>query len=209
VTEPTVVVLDYGSGNLRSVTRALAAVGAKVILTSDTAAARQAAGLVVPGVGAFATCLTGLRAAGAPEVIARRVAHGQPVLGICVGHQALFASGTEHGLTTAGLGLLPGTIDLLPTTRRPHMGWNALQADAEVAFWSATPNVGQRYYFVHSYAALDAADLPAGARVALTEHDGVTMIAGVEWGPLLSTQFHPEKSGRAGLALLAHWVATL
>lgn len=209
MTEPTVVVLDYGSGNIHSVTRALAAAGARVVLTSDSGAARQAAGLVVPGVGAFAACLAGLRAVGADEVIVERVARSRPILGICVGHQALFARGVEHGVTTAGLGLFPGTVAQLPTPRRPHMGWNSLDPGPEGrsrTIWRSAP---ERYYFVHSYAALSPADLPADATVAWTEHDGCQLVAAVEWGVVLATQFHPEKSGPAGLALLARWVARL
>ena len=204
---PSVVVLDYGSGNLHSATRALAQTGADVVLTADPAVAAEADGLVVPGVGAFGACMDQLRAVGGDRIVAERVAAGRPLLGICVGHQVLFGAGDEHGVTTRGCGVFPGTVALVPALRLPHMGWNEARAPlVRVLFDGVGP---QPFYFVPSYAALSASDLPPGAGIAWTTHEGADIVAAVEWGPVSSTQFHPEKSGAAGARLLANWVRTL
>ncbi len=196
------VVLDYGSGNLRSAERALARVGADVTVTADLAAARDADGLVVPGVGAFAACMAGIDAVGAGPVIRDRVAAGRPMLGICVGMQVLFDAGCEHGVVTEGLGVLPGDVRRLSAPVLPHMGWNTVApAAGSVLFAGLDP--GTRFYFVHSYAAT-ATD---GA-VSTAEH-GERFVAAVERGPVAATQFHPEKSADAGAALLTNWLATL
>ncbi|QSB16365.1 imidazole glycerol phosphate synthase subunit HisH [Natronosporangium hydrolyticum] len=206
--EPTVVVLDYGSGNLRSAERALARAGARVRVTDDLAAAEAADGLVVPGVGAFAACMAGIDKLGAPPVIAARVAAGRPVLGICVGAQILFEYGDEHGQVTPGLGLLPGGVTRLAAARVPHMGWNELRAPAGSVLFAQLPP-GTRCYFVHSYAARPTSELVAtGALVSVAEHGG-PFVAAVERGPLSATQFHPEKSSDAGATLLRSWVGTL
>jgi glutamine amidotransferase len=202
-----VVVLDYGSGNLHSATRALAAAGADVTLTADPALAEAADGLVVPGVGAFAACMDQLKAVGGDGIIRRRVAQNRPLLGICVGHQVLFARGVEHGVAAPGVGLFPGTVDRVPAERLPHMGWNEVRPPAGSVLFEGV--AAERFYFVHSYAALTAADVPADARVTWTAHGGADLIAAVEWGPVASTQFHPEKSGAAGARLLRNWLATL
>jgi len=205
---PRVVVLDYGSGNLRSAQRALARAGADVTVTPDLAAAEAADGLVVPGVGAFAACMAGVDALGAGPVIAGRVAAGRPVLGICVGAQILFEQGEEHGQVSKGLGLLPGTVTRLEARRVPHMGWNTVVAPAGSVLFAGLP-AGSRFYFVHSYAARPTPELAAtGALVAVTDHGG-RFVAAVERGPLSATQFHPEKSGDAGATLLRAWVGTL
>jgi glutamine amidotransferase len=208
VNRPTVVVLDYGSGNLRSAQRALAAAGAAVTVTGDLAAAEAAAGMVVPGVGAFAACQAGLDALGAGPVIAARVAAGRPVLGICVGAQVLFEYGDEHGLVTKGLGLLPGGVRRLIADRVPHMGWNTVTAPAASVLFAGLPPE-PRFYFVHSYAARpDDALTGSGALVSTTDHGG-PFVAAVERGALSATQFHPEKSGAAGAALLRRWLGSL
>ena len=204
---PRVVVLDYGSGNVHSATRALAAAGADVTLTADAALVRRADGLVVPGVGAFAACMDGLRAVGGPALIAETLAADTPVLGICVGHQILFEQGTEHGHDAAGLGLLGGQVVELPATRLPHMGWNTVEAPDDSVLFAGVGD--QRFYFVHSYGVCDASALPAGARVTWCSHEDVRFVAAVEDGLLSSTQFHPEKSGTAGAGLLRNWIATL
>jgi len=121
-----VVVLDYGSGNLRSAQRALERAGATVEVTADPDAVMAADGLVVPGVGAFAACMSGLAAVKAPHLIGRRLAGGLPVLGICVGMQVLFDAGVEHGVETPGLGEWPGTVERLQAEVLPHMGWNTV-----------------------------------------------------------------------------------
>lgn len=205
---PSVVVLDYGSGNLRSAERALARAGAEVTVTADLLAAAAADGLVVPGVGAFAACMAGIEALGAGEVVRSRVAAGRPVLGICVGAQILFEYGDEHGAVTRGLGLLPGGVTRLDAPRVPHMGWNTVTAPAGSRLFAPVP-VGSRFYFVHSYAARPGAALSAaGAVVSVTDHGG-PFVAAVERGALAATQFHPEKSGDSGGALLRAWVGSL
>jgi imidazole glycerol-phosphate synthase subunit HisH len=203
---PTVTILDYGSGNLRSAERALAATGARVVVTDDLTAAAEADGLVVPGVGAFAACMAGIEEAKAGPVIADRVAAGRPVLGICVGAQVMFAEGDEHGVVTAGLGLLPGRVTRLPVRRVPHIGWNTVSPPTGSVLF---PSPGDRFYFVHSFAASPSDLAEAGALVTTSEHEGAVFVAAVEAGPLSVTQFHPEKSGAAGAALLRAWVATL
>ncbi len=205
----TVVVLDYGSGNLRSAERALRRTGADVTVTADLRAAADADGLVVPGVGAYAACMAGIESLGAAPVIAERVAAGRPVLGICVGMQILFEHGDEHGVTTKGLGLLPGGVEKLPARRVPHMGWNtvAVAADSRLLAGMAPDS---RFYFVHSYAARGVDRLAsAGGLVTTCEHEGQPFAAAVELGALSAAQFHPEKSGDTGAALLRNWVAGL
>ena len=207
---PKVTVLDYGSGNLRSAERALARVGADVTVTADPDAALDSDGLVVPGVGAFAACMAGIRSVGGEKVIARRIELGRPVLGICVGMQVLFAAGVEHGLRTGGCAIWPGTVERLDAPVLPHMGWNTV-APAPGSVLFAGLDQDTRFYFVHSYALRmrDAAPLlDGGARVTVTEH-GEPFAAAVERGVVAATQFHPEKSGDAGAAVLANWLGTL
>jgi glutamine amidotransferase len=199
-----VVILDYGSGNLRSAQRALQRTGAQVVVTPDLGAAADADGLVVPGVGAYAACMAGIDALGAGPLIAARVAAGRPVLGICVGMQVLFEVGEEHGVVTKGLGLIPGAVTRLHATRVPHMGWNTVTAAAGSALLAGIPD-GSRFYFVHSYAATPVA---GQGLVGIAEHDE-PFVATVELDSLWATQFHPEKSGDTGAALLRNWVATL
>jgi glutamine amidotransferase len=204
----SVAVLDYGSGNLRSAERAVARTGADVTVTSSLSAAASADGLVVPGVGAYAACMAGIEDLGAGPVIAERVAAGRPVLGICVGMQILFESGVEHGIETKGLGLLPGAVTKLTAERIPHMGWNTVDVPAGSAMFAGLP-AGSRFYFVHSYAAGDLTALrDAGARVITASHDA-PFAAAVELGSLSAAQFHPEKSGDTGYALLRNWVSGL
>ncbi|MFB9239687.1 imidazole glycerol phosphate synthase subunit HisH [Plantactinospora siamensis] len=203
-----VVVLDYGSGNLRSAERAVQRAGAEVTVTADLAAAAGADGLVVPGVGAYAACMAGIDAVGAGPVIAERVAAGRPVLGICVGMQVLFEYGEEHGVVTKGLGLLPGGVSRLPARRLPHMGWNTVEAPAGSRLFAGLP-AGSRFYFVHSYGVSEPAPLVGtGARVTMTTHE-TPFVAAVERGALCATQFHPEKSGDGGALLLRNWLGTL
>jgi glutamine amidotransferase len=205
---PRIVVLDYGSGNLRSAQRALVRAGGEVAVTADLTAAADADGLVVPGVGAFAACQAGVDRLGAGAVITARVAAGRPVLGICVGMQVLFGYGDEHGVVTKGLGLLPGGVTRLAALRVPHMGWNTVAAPPASALFAGLPP-GSRFYFVHSYAARLTPDLAAtGAVVTLTDHGG-RFVSAVEVGALAATQFHPEKSGPVGAVLLRNWVGGL
>jgi len=210
VTRPAVVVLDYGSGNLRSAQRALERVGAQVSVTADRAAAEAADGLVVPGVGAFAACMAGLRRVSGPEIIGRRLAGGRPVLGICVGMQVLFDRGVEHGVTTEGCAEWPGVVERLHAPVLPHMGWNTVTAPEATTLFSGVAE--QRFYFVHSYATRRwqlRAETPSAAPLVTWAEHGEPFVAAVENGALCATQFHPEKSGEAGAVLLANWLGTL
>jgi len=201
-----VVVLDYGSGNIRSAERAIARAGAEVTVTNDARLATGADGLVVPGVGAFAACMAGLAAVGGPKIIAERLAGGRPTLAICVGHQVLFEAGIEHGVRAEGCRIWPGLVERLHAERLPHMGWNTIQTAESSRLFTGVES--EHFYFVHSYG---VHVLPAAPerRVTWTEHDGDRFVAAVEEGPLWSTQFHPEKSGDAGAHLIRNWVSTL
>jgi imidazole glycerol-phosphate synthase subunit HisH len=205
------VVLDYGSGNLRSAVRALERAGAEVELTPERAAAESADGLVVPGVGAFAACMAGLHGVDGPRAIGRRLAGGRPVLGICVGMQVLFERGVEHGVETAGCDEWPGTVERLQAPVVPHMGWNTVVVPDRSMLFAGVEH--ERFYFVHSYAArswdLKTDGHTRAPLVTWSEHLGDRFVAAVENGPLSATQFHPEKSGEAGAALLRNWVTSL
>ncbi|MDT0201278.1 imidazole glycerol phosphate synthase subunit HisH [Nocardioides sp. AE5] len=216
MTRPHVAVLDYGSGNLRSAVRAMERAGAEVTLTSDRQVAQEADGLLVPGVGAYAACMAGLSAIRGQEVIGRRLAGGRPVLGICVGMQILFSRGVEHGVETAGCDEWPGTVERLQAPVVPHMGWNTVEVPAESRLFAGIAD--ERFYFVHSYGVreweLVTNDRTRAPLVTWTEtgpdaERGDRFVAAVENGPLSATQFHPEKSGDAGAALLRNWVLSL
>jgi glutamine amidotransferase len=206
-----VVVLDYGSGNLRSAERALRRAGVEVAVTADAVAALNADGLVVPGVGAFAACMAGLRSVRGDRIIGRRLAGGRPVLGICVGMQVLFSRGVEHGVETDGCGEWPGTVERLKADVLPHMGWNTVTAPAGSQLFAGLA-ADARFYFVHSYAArrwdLESSEPLPAPLVSWAEH-GEPFVAAIENGPLWATQFHPEKSGDAGAQLLRNWIAVL
>lgn len=202
----SVVVLDYGSGNLRSAQRALERVGAQVTVTADRSAALAADGLVVPGVGAFEACMTGLRGIGGDGIIADRVAAGGPVLGVCVGMQILFDRGVEFGVDSRGCGQWPGSVTRLDAPVIPHMGWNVVEAAPGSRLFRGL-DADTRFYFVHSYAAQSWQGAPDALLTWATHH--VRFLAAVEDGPLSATQFHPEKSGDAGAALLTNWVEGL
>ncbi len=208
---PRVVVLDYGSGNTRSAVRALERAGAAVTLTADRMAAQDCDGLVVPGVGAFRACVEGLRAVKAHEIIGRRFAGGRPVLGICVGMQVLFAHGVEHGHDSVGLDEWPGVVERLQAPVVPHMGWNTVEVPADSRLFEGVED--ERFYFVHSYGVrewvLRTDGRTRAPSVTWATHGGDRFVAAVENGPLCATQFHPEKSGDAGAALLRNWVRSL
>ena len=211
MTSPSVHILDYGSGNLRSAHRALERVGADVTVSADFDAAMAADGLVVPGVGAYAACMEGIRAARGDVLVAGRLAAGRPVLGICVGMQVLFDRGVEHGIQTEGLRQWPGVVEALEAPVLPHMGWNTVQIAPDSQLFDGV--AGERFYFVHSYAVrswdqVDQDEDWAAPKVTWSHH-GEDFVAAVENGPLCATQFHPEKSGDAGLHLLNNWVRSL
>jgi imidazole glycerol-phosphate synthase subunit HisH len=206
VRSKSVVVLDYGSGNLRSAQRALQRVGAEVEVTADLRAAAAADGLVVPGVGAFEACMTGLRGINGERVIAERITAGRPVLGVCVGMQILFARGVEFGVESNGCGQWPGAVTRLDAPVIPHMGWNVVATAPGSALFKGL-DADARFYFVHSYAA-QRWEGGSEALVTWATH-GVPFLAAVEDGPLAATQFHPEKSGDAGAAVLSNWVEGL
>ena len=207
---PKVVVLDYGSGNVHSVAKALQAAGAEVTLTADYQTAIAADGLVVPGVGAFDAVMNQLGSVKAAQIIDQRLTMGKKVLGICVGLQVMFESGNEHGIETEGLGQWPGKVEMLPAPMLPHMGWNTVKAPAGSKLFEGIAD--ERFYFVHSYGVLTWPLAETGeiipTSVTWAEY-GSPFIAAVENGPLSATQFHPEKSGQAGIRLLTNWVNTL
>jgi len=208
----TVVVLDYGSGNLASAERALRRTGAQVEVSSDFETALNADGLVVPGVGAYEACMTGLSSVRGPRIIDRRLAGGRPVLGICVGMQILFERGVEHGVATDGVGEWPGVVERLHAPIIPHMGWNTVSPGVgSILFEGLDPRT--RFYFVHSYAVrrweLEVTRPFTPPVVTWAEHGGDRFVAAVENGPLAATQFHPEKSGDAGAEVLQRWVGTI
>lgn len=211
---PSVVVLDYGSGNLRSAVRAVERAGASVTLTGDLDTAMEADGLLVPGVGAYEACMRGLRAIRGERIIARRLSGGRPVLGICVGMQILFERGIEHGVETEGCGEWPGVVERLQAPIVPHMGWNTVDVPSGTRLFSGIED--ERFYFVHSYGVRDwtlvTNDRTPDSHqplVTWAEHGGDRFVAAVENGPLCATQFHPEKSGDAGAQLLRNWVTSL
>ena len=207
---PRVVVLDHGSGNLRSAQRALERLGADVTVTADRAEAEAADGLVLPGVGAYAACMSALRAVDGPRLVGRRLAGGRPVLGICVGMQVLFGAGEEHGVRTEGFGEWPGVVERLDAPVLPHMGWNTVTAGAGSVLFAGVEDAA--FYFVHSYAARRfelTVEEPFRAPVVTWAEHGERFVAAVENGPLTATQFHPEKSGDAGATLLENWLETL
>lgn len=207
----SVVLLDYGAGNIRSAQRALERVGAEVTVTADPYQALEADGLLVPGVGAFDACMTGLKAVNGPRVIGQRLAGERPVMGICVGMQVLFDAGVEHGIHSTGCGEWPGTVEHLQSDVLPHMGWNTVEMPDGSAMFAGL-NADERFYFVHSYGVrrweLETV-ITRPPLVSWSTHAGDSFVAAVENGALWATQFHPEKSGDAGAQLLENWMHTL
>jgi len=211
LSKPKVTVLDYGSGNIHSAVRALERVGADVTLSSKSADVLNADGLLVPGVGAFAAVMQGLKDVDALRMIGRRVAGGRPVLGICVGLQVLFEEGVEHGVRTEGMGEWPGVVERLAAEVVPHMGWNTVEPPAGSSLFKGIED--ERFYFVHSYGVqkwdFDVTQPAMNPPQVTWANHGGPFVAAVENGPLSATQFHPEKSGDAGAALLENWLKGL
>lgn len=211
MTRPQVVILDYGSGNIHSAAKALQRAGAQVEITADKQAALNCDGLVVPGVGAFDAVMQQLDAVSGGEIIDRRLAGIRPVLGICVGLQVMFERGIERGIETEGLGQWPGVVKQLEHAPvLPHIGWNTVEVAEHSKLFSGVEQ--ERFYFVHSNGVQEWSLDPHRAidppKVSWCEY-GSRFIAAVENGPLTATQFHPEKSGEAGIHLLTNWVNSL
>ena len=205
-----VVVLDYGIGNVHSAVKALEYAGAEVELTADSKKVQDADALVVPGVGAFTAVMEALNKVKAPELIDKRLSGGKPVLGICVGLQVMFEKGLEHELETEGLGQWPGVVAKLNSPKLPHMGWNNVSSAKDSKLFAGIEN--ELFYFVHSYAAKEFSlqvDPPFIAPAVSFAEYGERFIAAVENGPLTGVQFHPEKSGEAGISLLRNWLGTI
>jgi glutamine amidotransferase len=212
MTAPNVTVVDYGVGNLLSVTRALAHVGAEPVMAHDAAGIMAAHLLVLPGVGAFGAAMTELKRRGLVEALIGHGRSGRPFLGICLGAQLLLDGSDEFG-SHEGLGLIPGRVEAVAATgadgqahRIPHIGWADLVEPAP-GRWAGTifqdSPAASSVYFVHSYHACpaDPADL-----LAVVDYDGAAVTAAIGRKSITGCQFHPEKSGMAGLALLRHFI---
>ena len=196
-----IAILDYGSGNLRSAQRAFETSGKEVVITSDYETALNAEGLVVPGVGAFAACMTGLQSVRGDALVRERISLKRPTLGICVGMQILFTSGVEHG-AHKGVGIWGATVEKLSAPILPHMGWNTVLVPTGSKLFAGVED--QSFYFVHSYAVKEKV-----SSLSTMANYSEDFLAGVEDGAISATQFHPEKSGDAGLALIKNWTSSL
>lgn len=198
-----IAILDYGSGNLRSAHRAFERSGAEVVVTSDYRVALEAAGLVVPGVGAFGACMQGLQSIHGDKLVRERLALSRPTLGICVGMQILFAEGVEHG-ANSGVGIWPEKVEKLEAPVLPHMGWNTVESHPKSTLFHGVE--AESFYFVHSYGVTQSQS--TSALQSWSKYGG-KFLAAIEDGAFSATQFHPEKSGDAGLQLIRNWVDTL
>ena len=196
-----IAILDYGSGNLRSAQRAFETSGKEVVITSDYETALNAEGLVVPGVGAFAACMTGLQSVRGDALVRERISLKRPTLGLCVGMQILFTSGVEHG-AHKGVGIWGATVEKLSAPILPHMGWNTVSVPTGSRLFAGVED--QSFYFVHSYAVKEK----VGSLSTMANYSE-DFLAAVEDGAISATQFHPEKSGDAGLALIRNWTSSL
>ncbi len=210
--EPRIAVLDYGSGNVRSVVRMLERVGARVDLTAQRDVVLEADGLYVPGVGNYHACMLGLRKVGGDDLIRDRVAARRATLGVCVGHQILFDASTEPSSNArqAGVGAWAGEVTRLDAPVVPHMGWSTVRSPSGSRLFSGL--AGAWFYFVHSYAVPRLTESrwhPGEAPLVTTACHGHEFVAAVEDGVLCGTQFHPEKSGDAGATLLENWIGSL
>ncbi len=204
-----IVMLDYGFGNIRSAQKAFQKIGAQTEISNDYQKCLNADGLVIPGVGAFKACMQGILKAKANELVDKRLSGGRNVLGICVGMQIMFDKGTEHGETTAGLGQWPGVVDEINNPVLPHMGWNEVKVEKGSLIFQGVEE--QKFYFVHSYAAKDLIMKDSEKFDKPLKHFttyGEKFLASVENNALVATQFHPEKSGDAGISLLKNWLGS-
>lgn len=205
---PRIVVFEYGAGNVHSACQALANAGADVVLTDDASEVLRADGVMVPGVGAFGYVMNRFESRGGSALLRECQQLRKPLLGVCVGMQIFFDSATEKG-DHRGLGLLSGVVEELPAPLLPHMGWAQVKVPESSRMFSG---IGpEHFYFVHSYARLAAGPVinrsrPAEPVMVATAHHGADFVAAVETDRLWATQFHPEKSGAAGLRLLANWL---
>lgn len=200
-----IAILDYGSGNLRSAQRACEETTHEVVITSDAEVAQKADGLVVPGVGAFGACMEGLLAINGDEIIRARVEAKKKVLGICVGMQIFFDESEESykNRNPQGLGIARGKVVKVDAPVVPHIGWNTISAPESSVLFKGIGN--ERFYFVHSYAALTTSKDYAPT----TTNYGKQFIAAIESDSVSAVQFHPEKSGAAGLRLIKNWADSL
>ena len=195
-----IAILDYGSGNLRSAQRAFESAHSEVIVTSDPDTCINADGLVVPGVGAFGACMEQFKDSGAVEILDQRAAAELPTLGICVGMQIFFSEGKEKAVHK-GLGIWPGAISPIDSPILPHIGWNTVKVGEGSQLFTGVED--ERFYFVHSFAATEKVE---GAVNSVTTY-GSQFLAAVETPYFVATQFHPEKSGDAGLRLISNWIS--
>lgn len=203
----SVIVLDYGFGNVRSVIRALAQQQVTAKLSNDFSQALNAKGLIIPGVGAFSSCMQGLNSVRAAELVDKRLLAERPILGICVGMQVMFETGIEFQITTEGLAQWPGTVERLNAPVLPHMGFNNVRVESGSKMFSGIEN--EQFYFLHSYAVRNLAFKSEGKIKQPLVHRAnyhQDFVAAIEDGSLWATQFHPEKSGRAGLQLIRNWL---
>lgn len=196
-----IAILDYGSGNIRSAQRAIERLGVSTEVTSEYEVALNAAGLLVPGVGAFGSCIRQLLQINGDLILKERLKLNRPTLGVCVGMQILFESSAESD--EAGLALVAGKVKKLSAKILPHIGWNEVHVEKEMNLMRGLKN--QRFYFVHSYAATTAPDEFLQAK----SNYGEEFVAAIQSGSLSAVQFHPEKSGDAGMQLLKNWVSAL
>ncbi len=202
-----IVILDYGFGNIRSAQKVFQKIGVETEISNDFQKCLNADGLVIPGVGAFKACMEGILKVKANEIVDKRLSGGRNIFGICVGMQIMFEKGTEHGETTPGLGQWPGLVDEIKNPVLPHMGWNEVQVDSRSLIFKGVED--QKFYFVHSYAAKDLNLKESGKIEQPLKHFttyGEKFLASVENNALVATQFHPEKSGEAGISLLKNWL---
>ncbi len=202
-----IVILDYGFGNIRSAQKAFQKIGALTEISNDYNTCLDADGLVIPGVGAFKACMQGILKVKGNELVDKRLSGGRQVFGICVGMQIMFEEGAEHGETTKGLGQWPGAVNQIKNSVLPHMGWNEISIDSNSNIFKGLAD--EKFYFVHSYAAKDLIIESSEKFDKPIKHFttyGEKFLASVENNSLVATQFHPEKSGDAGLSLLRNWL---